>query len=82
MDETKNVTFNAFDRDAEIESSERNLLHWFQADAARRPKVTNHFEQQKGATKGDGALRPLIAGRAMDSMLAGLRWILFVNRLD
>jgi hypothetical protein len=51
MDETKNVTFNAFDRDAEIESSERIRLHWFQADAARRPKVTNHFEQQKGTER-------------------------------
>jgi len=37
MDETKKVTFNAFDRDAEIEFSERNLPHWFQADAARKP---------------------------------------------
>ena len=34
MDETKKVTFNAFDRDAEIEFSERNLPHWSQADAA------------------------------------------------
>jgi hypothetical protein len=34
MDETKKGRFNAFDRDAEIEFSKRNLLHWFQADAA------------------------------------------------
>ena len=34
MDEPKKVTFNAFDRDAEIEFSERNLPHWFQVDAA------------------------------------------------
>jgi REP element-mobilizing transposase RayT len=34
MDETKKVTFNALDRDAKIEFSERNLPHWFQVDAA------------------------------------------------
>jgi hypothetical protein len=38
MDETMKVTFNAFDRDAEIEFSERNLPNWFQADAARKPR--------------------------------------------
>jgi len=34
VDEPKKVTFNAFDRDAEIEFTQRNLPHWFQADAA------------------------------------------------
>lgn len=40
------------------------------------------LEQLTVSTKGDAALRPLIAGRAMDSILAGLRWLLVVNRLD
>ena len=34
MIEPKKVTFNAFDRDAEIEFSQRNLPHWFQVDTA------------------------------------------------
>jgi len=34
MDEPKKVTFNAFDRNAEIEFSQRNLPHWFQVGAA------------------------------------------------
>ena len=34
MNNSKNVQFNAFDPDAEIDFSERNLPHWFQVDAA------------------------------------------------
>ncbi len=34
MNDPKKVLFNAFDPDAEIEHSERNLPHWFQVDAA------------------------------------------------
>ena len=34
MDEHQKVKFKAFDPDAEIEFSQRNLPHWFQADAA------------------------------------------------
>ncbi|MCY2985985.1 MAG: transposase [Planctomycetota bacterium] len=34
MNNPKKVLFNAFDPDAEIEFSERNLPHWFQVDAA------------------------------------------------
>lgn len=34
MDEAQKVTFNAFDRNAEIALSHRNLPHWFQVGAA------------------------------------------------
>jgi putative transposase len=34
VEENRKATFHAFDRDAEIACSERNLPHWFQVDAA------------------------------------------------